>query len=157
MNWYLFSLYVHILCVAIWIGGQLFLPLILLPAIQKMKIESLTKRSLLIETGIIFSKVGRWVIIFFILSGLGNFYFKFHSRNIEIFLSSYGEWLIIKIFLFLIMIGINIYHEKKIGFYLKSMLLDENYEKYRKVASITGRITLLLSLIIAFIGIYLKK
>lgn len=157
MNWYLFSLYVHILCVTIWIGGQLFLPLILLPAIQKMKIESLTKRSLLIETGIIFSKVGRWVIIFFILSGLGNFYFKFHSWNIEIFLSSYGEWLIIKIFLFLIMIGINIYHEKKIGFYLKSMLLDENYEKYRKVASITGRITLLLSLIIAFIGIYLKK
>lgn len=154
---YLFSVYLHIITAIIWIGGQLFLPLILIPALKKIKAENHFKRKIIIETGIVFSKVGKWLMWIFVLTGIGNFYFKFHSFQIEIFQSHYGKMLITKVVLFLIMLAINFYHEKKVGLKMKEYLINEQYERLGKIASITGRVTLLLSLIIAFIGLYLTK
>ncbi len=154
---YLFSVYLHIITAIVWIGGQLFLPLVLIPALKKIEMENYFKREIIIETGIIFSKVGKWLMGVFVFTGIGNFYFKFHSFQIEIFQSHYGKMLIIKIVLFLIMLVINFYHEMKVGLKMKEHLSNEQYERLRKIASITGRVTLLLSLIIAFIGLYLTK
>lgn len=154
---YLFSVYLHIITAIIWIGGQLFLPLVLIPALKKIEAENHFKRKTIIETGIVFSKVGKWLMWIFVLTGIGNFYFKFHSFQIEIFQSHYGKMLITKVVLFLIMLAINFYHEKKVGLNMKEYLSNEQYEQLRKIASITGRVTLLLSLIIAFIGLYLTK
>ncbi|GIV28316.1 MAG: hypothetical protein KatS3mg027_2130 [Bacteroidia bacterium] len=154
---YLFSLYIHVITAIIWIGGQLFLPLVLIPALKKIECDNPIKRSIVIETGIVFSKVGKWLMLIFVLTGIGNFYFKFHSFQIEIFQSRYGELLLLKVTLFLIMLAINFYHEIKVGLRMKEYLNNEEYERIRKIASITGRITLLLSLIIAFIGLYITK
>jgi len=148
----------HIICAAIWIGGQLFLPLVLIPALKKRVSHPSVRKSIIIETGIVFSKVGRWLLVLFIITGIGNYYFKFHSWNFEIISSTeYGKWLLIKLLLFLIMAGINFYHEQRIGLFMTSNMSDEAYNMLRIKAILTGRITLILSLIIAFIGLYLTK
>lgn len=155
---YIITIYIHIICVALWIGGQLFLPLVLIPALKKSVSHPFIRKSIIIETGIVFSKVGRWLLVLFIFTGIGNYYFKFRSWNFGIISSTdYGTWLLIKILMFLCMAGINFYHEQKIGLLMTSDLSDAAYNMLRRKAIFTGRITLILSLIIAFIGLYLTK
>ncbi len=101
--------------------------------------------------------IGRWLLLIFLITGIGNYYFKFQSWNVSILNSYYGKLLLFKLFLFCLMVLINFYHEHKVGMKMLLNMADEEYESLKKRASITGRMTLFLSLLIAFIGMYLAK
>lgn len=156
---YIVSLYLHLILVCIWIGGQIFLPLVIMPALKKsLDNNEALKRKIIINAGIIFSKAGRWIILLLLITGIFNYYFKFNTFNLFLFSDiPYGQKLILKISLFILMIVINIIHERKIGNQLINDADEKEYEHLKKWASFTGRITLFLSIIILLLGLLLTK
>ncbi|GAB4448359.1 MAG: hypothetical protein OHK0036_03740 [Bacteroidia bacterium] len=156
---YIVSLYLHLILVCIWIGGQIFLPLVIIPALKKsLGNNEALKRKIVINSGIIFSKAGRWIILLLLITGILNYYFKFKTFNLFLFSDNpYGKKLLLKISLFILMIVINIIHERKIGNQLINDVDEKEYEHLKKWASFTGRMTLLLSIIILLLGLLLSK
>lgn len=151
---YILSVYLHILCVAFWIGGMLFLPLVLLPNIK----DHPDRVALLFKTGVKFRFYGWIVLVLLILTGIGNLYYRGLPFTWEFFSSSdYGHLLGYKLILFVTMLAISGVHD----FYLGKRAL-EDFEKqpdprFRKIASWTGRINLILALVIAFMGVALSR
>lgn len=149
---YSISVFFHILLVTIWIGGQLFLPLVLIPALK----NNSTKKEMLISTGLIFSKVGKISLILLLATGLLNLYFRGIDMD-TLLHSRYGQIFLIKLFIFTIMVGFVYWHERYILKRIGNEIPEEEYRKYRKIASISGRITMILSLIMVWLGIMLAK
>jgi len=151
---YLISVFVHVICVAFWIGGMLFIPLILVPSIQKEPNRIL----LLYKTGIKFRFYGWLSVTTLFITGFFNMYFKGLPLTWDFFThSNYGKLLSIKLTLFVLMLLIAGIHD----FYYGSKSIDEMQNttntKFKLMARYTGMINLLLALIIAFLGIALSR
>lgn len=145
------SLYFHIILIAVWIGGLLSLPLMVLPALRGKSY----RREMLINTGVAFGKLGRPLLIAIFITGLLNAYTKGYALTDSLFyLSDYGTWFIVKIFIFLLMVGITLWHER---FSEKFLQDGSRYDELRKISTLTGRITVFLSLVLAWIGIMLSR
>jgi len=98
---YLISIFVHVICAAFWIGGMLFIPLVLVPGIKNQPNRVL----LLHKTGIKFRFYGWLAVIILIISGVLNIHFRGLPFTIEFFMNtSYGKLLSIKLSLFVIML-----------------------------------------------------
>lgn len=151
---YLISIFIHIISVSIWIGGMLFIPLVLVPSIKKQPNRVL----LLYKTGIKFRFYGWISVLVLFITGLLNMYFKGLPFTWDFIAhSSYGKLLSIKLFLFVLMLLIASIHD----FYYGSKSIDEmqhiNNGKFKLMARWTGVVNLLLALIIAFLGIALSR
>lgn len=151
---YILSVYLHIICAAFWIGGMLFLPLVLLPGIKNHP----DRVTLLYKTGINFRFYGWIVLVLLILTGIGNLYYRGLPFTWEFFSTSdYGHLLGYKVLLFVTMLAISGVHD----FYLGKRALEDFQQqpdpKFRKIASWTGRINLILALVIAFMGVALSR
>lgn len=145
------SLYFHIILIAVWIGGLFSLPLMVLPALR----EKPYRREVVINTGIAFGKLGRFLLTAIFITGVLNAYTKgYELTNMSFYLSNYGTWFIVKIVVFLIMVGITLWHER----FSEKFLQDSGrYDELRKISTFTGRVTVFLSLVLAWIGIMLSR
>lgn len=153
-NWYIISVFLHIVGAAFWIGGMLFLPLVLLPNIKNHP----DRITLLYKTGLKFRFYGWIVLILIILTGLGNLYFKGLPLNLNfLFGSDFGKVFALKIALFVGMLLISAVHDFYIGTKALEDFTNQPNPKLKQIASITGRINLLLALIIAFLGVLLSR
>jgi len=151
---YLISIFIHIISVSIWIGGMLFIPLVLVPSIKKQPNRVL----LLYKTGIKFRFYGWISVLVLFITGLLNMYFKGLPFTWDFIAhSNYGKLLSLKIFLFVLMLLIAGVHD----FYYGSKSIDEmqhiNNGKFKLMARLTGMINLMLALIIAFLGVALSR
>lgn len=152
--WYIIFVFLHIVGAAFWIGGMLFLPLVLLPSIKNHP----DRLTLLYHTGIKFRFFGWIVLALLIVSGIGNLYFRGLLVDTRIlFDSSYGTILIYKLGLFVLMLLISGVHDFYIGTKALEDLRSKPDPKLRKIASMTGRINLILALVIAFLGVMLSR
>ncbi len=152
--YYYISLLFHIIFGAFWIGGMLFLPLVLLPSIKNHPDRIL----LLQQTGIKFRFIGWIALIGLAFTGILNMYFRGLPLTWNyISESDYGKLLSLKVLLFVLMLLIGGIHD----FYIGNKSIDEmkvnSHGNYKKLARWSGRINLLLALIIAFIGIALSR
>lgn len=152
--YYYISLLFHIIFGAFWIGGMLFLPLVLLPSIKNHPDRIL----LLHQTGIKFRFIGWIALIGLAFTGILNMYFRGLPLTWNyISESDYGKLLSLKVLLFVLMLLIGGIHD----FYIGNKSIDEmkvnSHGNYKKLARWSGRINLLLALIIAFIGIALSR
>jgi copper resistance protein D len=152
--YYLISVFIHIICAAIWIGGMLFLPLVLLPSIKKHP----DRIVLLYKTGVKFRFVGWICLVTLALTGFLNYYLRGLPLTWDYLAhSNYGQLLDLKLLLFIVMLTIGAVHD----FYIGNKSIDEMKNtangNFRKLAQWSGRLNLLLALAIAFIGLMLSR
>ncbi|PIV17693.1 MAG: hypothetical protein COS42_03475 [Flavobacteriales bacterium CG03_land_8_20_14_0_80_35_15] len=151
---YYISVFFHFIFGAFWIGGMLFLPLVLLPSIKNHPNRIL----LLQQTGIKFRFFGWIALIGLAITGILNMYLRGLPLSWDFILqSNYGNLLQIKMVLFILMMLIGVLHD----FYIGTKSIEEmkavNNGKFKQLARWSGRINLLLAFAIAFIGIVLSR
>ncbi len=151
---YLISVFIHVVCAAIWIGGMLFLPLVLLPSIKNHP----DRIALLYKTGVKFRLVGWVCLTVLAFTGVLNMYLRDLPLTWDYLTqSNYGHLLSVKVLLFVLMLVIGAVHD----FYIGNKSIDEmkitSNGSFRKIAQWSGRLNLLLALAIAFIGVVLSR
>ncbi len=67
--------YIHVLSAITWIGGMLFIALVLVPVTRRIHDPALRTR-LVTETGVRFRTVGWVALALLVLTGLGNLWFR---------------------------------------------------------------------------------
>lgn len=151
---YLISIFVHVICAAFWIGGMLFIPLVLVPGIKNQPNRVL----LLHKTGIKFRFYGWLSVIILIITGFLNIHFRGLPFTIEFFMNtSYGKLLSIKLSLFVIMLLVGGIHDFYIGMKSIVEMQQTSENKFKMLARWTGMLNLLLALIIAFLGVAISR
>lgn len=155
---YFISVFLHIVAAAIWVGGMLFLPLVLLPAVKNHP----EKAILIHSVGLKFRIVG-WVVLFILLlSGLFNMHFRGVEFSWDGFTTSaFGRMILYKLLIFLITILISALHDFYIGTTATRLWMDgadsKKADNFRLWARWAGRINLLLALTAVGIGIALVR
>jgi putative copper export protein len=148
---YHISVWLHVTGVSFWIGGMLFLPLVLLPAIKNHP----DRRNLLMQTGLKFRFFGYIVLGLLLVTGISNMFL----RGVDVtwsflFESRYGHLVITKFILFLSILGVSLFHDVQAK---KRLSTDEEKRKFKIIALWSGRILLIISLVMAYIGVVLSR
>jgi putative copper resistance protein D len=151
-TWYYISVWLHVVGAAFWIGGMLFLPLVLLPGIKNNPDRS----RLLMATGLKFRFYGYIVLVMLLVTGLLNIYFRDIRFSWSFFTKShYGRLVSLKLILFLSLLLISLIHDLFVG--RKAVEQMKDSRKLKLIARWTGRILLLISLLMAYIGVLLSR
>lgn len=151
---YLISVFIHVICAAFWIGGMLFIPLILVPSIKKQPNRIL----LLYKTGIKFRFYGWVTVVVLFITGFLNMYFRGLPFTLGFFTNSnYGKLLIIKLGFFILMLFIAGIHDFYYGIKSIDGMQQTKNNKFKRMARWTGILNLLLALTIAFLGIAISR
>jgi putative copper resistance protein D len=150
-SWYYISVWLHIIGGAFWIGGMLFLPLVLLPGIK----DHPDRKNLLMATGLKFRFYGYIVLAMMFITGLLNIYLRGLSFSFNFFIMTrYGQLVELKIILFVLMITISLLHDLFVG--RKAIEQTEN-QNIKLIARWTGRLLLLIALVMAYIGVVISR
>ena len=148
---YHISVWLHIIGVSFWIGGMLFLPMVLLPAIKNHP----DRRNLLMQTGLKFRFFGYIILALLLVTGISNMFLRGIDVSWKfIFESRYGHLVITKLILFLSMLTVSLIHDVQAR---KRLATDEEKRKFKIIAQWSGRILLIISLVMAFIGVVLSR
>lgn len=151
---YHLSVFVHVVCAAIWIGGMVSLPLVLLPSLK----DHPDRIALLYKTGIRLRMVGWVTLVALFVTGLLNIHFRGLPLTWEFFTeNSYGRTVSLKIILFSVILLLSGAHDFMIGGKaIEEMKVSDN-SGLRRVARLTGRINLLLALAAAYLGVVISR
>ncbi|HET9824548.1 MAG TPA: CopD family protein [Chitinophagaceae bacterium] len=152
--WYYLTVWLHVLGATFWIGGMLFLPLVLLPSIK----NNYERTQLLITTGLKFRFYGYIVLAVMFVTGLLNMSFKGVDFSWRFFNETrYGRLVVIKFILFVSLILISLTHDAIAGKRFSAQMQTEQSKKLKLITRWTGRILLLISLIMAYLGVWLSR
>jgi len=146
--------WIHLLCASIWVGGSIFLGLVLAPLLKKMSFPIEERLILMINTGRRFNKIALPSLVILIATGIYNSHLVLQSPEI-LFSSSYGAFLITKIILVIALIVTFAVHirvfskdvEKKIT---ERQIADNELQKLNRKGMILGETTVVLSVAILF-------
>ena len=153
-SWYYISVWLHILGATFWIGGMLFLPLVLLPSIK----NSHERSQLLMATGLKFRFYGYIVLVLMFVTGMVNMSLKGVQFSWRFFNEThYGKLVIIKVILFFSLALISLTHDLIAGRKFLGQMQKEQGAKVKLISRWTGRILLIISLIMAYIGVLLSR
>jgi copper resistance protein D len=151
-TWYYISVWLHIVAGAFWIGGMLFLPLILLPGVK----DHPDRKNLLMATGLKFRFYGYIMLGLLLCTGLLNIYFRGIPFSWEFFTENrWGKWVSLKIILFISILLVSFIHDAFVGRRAINQTADN--KNFKLIARWTGRILLLISLLMAYIGVLLSR
>jgi len=161
---YLLSVWVHIVSAIFWIGGSLFLALILVPAMRQSEHRELAA-SIVSWTGRRFRTIG-WVCFgLFIVTGTLNLGFRGytwgHLFDGTLFAGSFGHALALKLTIFAFILALSAIHDFYVGPKAAELMrIDPRSPRARKLrrrASWFGRVNLLLALIVIWLGMMLVR
>ncbi len=158
---YICTVLIHILCAMLWVGGMLFMTLMLIPALRSLKNPELM-RSLMQSVGKLYHRWGWGSLIVLFITGLGLLHLRgiSHSQlaSPAFWQSPFGITLGWKLSFFVSVVIFSIIHDvSAIKAAKRENPTPEQRSKDRKVASWLGRITLLFSLAIVVLGIMLVR
>jgi uncharacterized membrane protein len=162
---YQLNVFIHILSAIVWIGGMLFLALVIVPVARQM--TAAERGALLGVLGRRFRTVG-WICIgLLIVTGIFNAGFRgvtwegFVSGR---FLQSwFGQVLAAKLVAVAAMIAISVYHDFFVGPASVRLLEraapvdDDETARLRRQASWLGRLNALLALVVVALAIFLVR
>lgn len=160
---YFLSVYLHILSAMVWIGGMIFLGLVLVPVVRKPLLRS-RAAELIKWTGERFRYVGWVTISILIITGIFNVVFRFGWHGLfsnELWGSRFGRILSVKLICVGIILLLSAIHDFYIG-PRATEILERSPDspeagKIRRQASLFGRVNLLLSLVVVFLAIMLVR
>ena len=146
--------WIHFLCASIWVGGSIFLGLVLAPLLKKMSFPIEERLNLMIKTGRRFNKIALPALVILIATGIYNSHLVLQNNEI-LFSTSYGAFLITKIILVIALIitfaiHVHIFNkniEEKIA---AKQITDSELQKLQKTAMILGESTVVISVAILF-------
>lgn len=146
--------WIHLISASIWVGGGLFLGVVLAPVLKKTAMSLEQRITLMIIVGRRFNKIAVPSLIILIATGLYNSYSLLLNPHL-LLETSYGVYLIIKISLVIAVIITYVIHVKaisnKIEEQIKSKQLTENQiQRIRKKIIILGEVTTIISVAILF-------
>ena len=157
---YHISVFLHILSAIIWIGGMLFMAMIVVPVTRKPDFQALAGR-LFTEMGTKFRNVGWACLILIFITGFLNLTGRFGSMGImsdpAFWTGPFGGALASKISIFILIVLMSIVHDFFIGPKAAKLLAqnpdDPKAIKLRNAASWFGRINLFLGLLVVYLAI----
>ena len=146
--------WIHLVSAAIWVGGSLFIGIVFSPLLKTMTSSLQERMQIMIRVGKRFNKIAVPALIIMMATGLYNSHLILGKPNI-LFETSYGQFLIIKIILVIVLIIIYAVHvrvirkdvEEKI---MSNQMPENEIQKLRKKIIILGEITVVLSIAILF-------
>jgi len=146
--------WIHLVSAAVWVGGSLFLGVVLAPILKKMSMPLEERLQIMIKVGRRFNRIAVPSLIILIATGL------YSSQQVlinpEILLStSYGSYLVIKILLVIALVIAFAVHvriirkdvEEKI---MSKQMSEEQIKKLRIKIIILGEVTVMISVAILF-------
>ena len=144
----------HLVSASIWVGGGIFLGIVLAPLLKRMSFSTEERLELMIKTGRRFNKIALPSLIILIVTGIYNSHLVLQSPEI-LFSSSYGVFLLTKITLVIALIVTFAVHirvfsgdmEKKIT---NREIEDNELKKLNRKGMILGETTVVLSVSILF-------
>jgi putative copper resistance protein D len=146
--------WIHLIAAAIWVGGSLFIGIVFSPLLKTMTDSVEERMQIMIRVGRRFNKVAVPSLIILMITGLYTSHALIGKPELLVS-TSYGTFLIIKIFLVIALIVIYAIHvrvirkdvEEKI---MSNQMPEPEIQKIRKKIIILGEITVVLSVTILF-------
>ena len=148
--------WVHLISASIWVGGSLFLGVVLAPILRKMSMPIEERLEFMIKVGKKFNKIALPSLIILIATGLYQSHLVLNKQEI-LFDTTYGQILVIKILLVIALIITFVIHvrtfnnntERKI---VAKEMTDKQLQKLNKKGMILGEVTVTLSIIILLLA-----
>jgi putative copper export protein len=161
---YLLSIWLHILAAATWIGGMLFLVLVLVPVVRRQDYREVAA-PLVHRVGVRFRWVG-WICLgLLILSGVFNLIYRGVTwadvATGQLWRSPFGQALGLKLFLVATILLISAAHDFIIGPRATALWQADPAapaaQRLRRQAGWLGRLNLLLALAVVALGVILVR
>jgi putative copper resistance protein D len=155
---YLTSVFLHIVAAMLWVGGNLFIIVVLVPAIK----DHSDRAQLFKLTGLKFRTAGYIALAVLFLTGIFNMYYRGVDFTWESLTQhAIGELGLYKIGLFLLIVFFSGLHDYLTGKKaVQKRIQDPNspeIPKIRQQARLLGRINFLISLILVSLGIVMVR
>lgn len=167
MDFYLFIVWIHIIAAFIWLGGMLFLAIVLAPISRKIEPLSL-RGNLLNVIGTRFRLVGWICITVLLITGVLNIYNR--GMTYEIFLPSqmfgteFGRTLAMKLIIVISMIILSSIHDFIVGprmtVLMQNMKGDNpnlELQKLRRLVSWVARLNTGFAILLIFLAVKLAR
>lgn len=146
--------WIHLIAAAIWVGGSLFIGIVFSPLLKSMTSSIEERMQIMIRVGKRFNKIAVPALIILMATGLYTSHALIEKPDLLVS-TSYGTFLIIKIFLVIALIITYAVHvrvirkdvEEKI---MSNQMSEPEIQKLRKKIIILGEITVVLSIAILF-------
>ena len=146
--------WIHLIAAAIWVGGSLFIGIVFSPLLKTMTDSVEERMQIMIRVGRRFNKVAVPSLIILMITGLYTSHTLIAKPELLVS-TSYGTFLIIKIFLVIALVVVYAVHvrvirkdiEEKI---MSNQMPEPEIQKLRKKIIILGEITVVLSIAILF-------
>ena len=161
---YFISLFFHLLSATVWIGGMLFLVLVLVPLLHKPEYKAQAGR-LIQLTGEKFRFWGWVALILFAVTGYFNLSYRFQSFaaffQAETWQGYWGHALMVKLTLFGLIVLLSALHDFYVG-PKATRMMQQNPEhpktrRLRRAAALIGRVNLLLAFMILILATVLVR
>ncbi len=146
--------WIHLVSAAVWVGGSLFLGVVLAPILKKMSMPLEERLQIMIKVGRRFNRIAVPSLIILVVTGLYSSQQLLSNPGI-LLSTSYGSYLVIKILLVIALIIAFAVHvriirkdvEEKI---MSKQMSEEQIQKLRKKIIILGEVTVVISVAILF-------
>lgn len=162
--WYSLSLVIHILLVAFWLGGMIFMAAVLLPASRSPELRP-HRAALVKRVGLIFSRISWAAFLLLVLTGtinvLGRGYALSDLVTAQFWSLPYGNLLMHKLGVFVGVLVTSLVHDFWIGPRALELMEQQpesaKTQKFRKAAGWAARINLLLAIWIVYYAVRLAR
>ncbi len=159
---YLLSLWLHVVAAGVWIGSMVFLGAVIAPVMRRLDTtRSELSRQLWEEVGRRYRIVGWMSLALLFLTGTINIGLRGYRGSdwIEgtLFAGSFGRTLLGKLLLVALLVGLTLWHERRLGSQSLAYASPEEWRRWRRQAAYLGWGMLLLSLLIAGFGLLLAR
>ena len=146
--------WIHLVSASIWIGGSLFIGVVLSPLLKTMSNSLEERLQIMIRMGKRFNKIAVPSLIILIGTGLYNSHMLL-TKPVLLVSTSYGTFLLVKIILVILLIITYVIHVRIIRKDVEDQIMSNTMslnqvQKLRKKIIILGEITVVLSVIILF-------
>jgi uncharacterized membrane protein len=163
-TWYVFSVWLHILAAATWIGGMIFFAAVVVPIVRRTDLGDRTGL-LMHRMGLRFRTVGWLALSVLVGTGLINLGYRgvdwSDAVDPAFWSNGFGHTLGIKLLVVLAVLALSAVHDFYVGPRATAQLRQapgsERAQKLRRAASRFGRVNLLLGLIAMALGVMLVR
>ncbi len=152
--------WVHLTCASIWVGGSLFLGIVLAPMLGTIAESPADRLAFMLRIGRRFNKIALPAFIILIITGIYNSR-AFLLQPDALIDSDYGIILLIKIIFVVVTLMIYIVHIRSLDIETEKRIMSGDSNSYiqhvRSRIILLGRVIVGLSLIILFLGALLNN
>jgi copper resistance protein D len=152
--------WVHLTCASIWVGGSLFLGIVLAPMLGTIAESPADRLAFMLRIGRRFNKIALPAFIILIITGIYNSR-AFLLQPDALIDSDYGIILLIKIIFVIVTLMIYIVHIRSLDIETEKRIMSGDSNSYiqpiRSRIILLGRVIVGLSLIILFLGALLNN